>query len=466
MAIPLVVNGTTYDYPQVNDTDWGPDATDWAAAITSGTLQKAGGLFQLLAEADFGSSFGLKSLYYKTRTSNPASAGQFRLARTDVINFRNEANSADLSLGVSATNVLQFNGLDIANATDAVLKAAYTAKGTILAASAAATPAALAVGTNGFVLTADSAETTGVKWAAAGAGDVLGPASSTDNGFVRFNGLTGKVLKDSPATIVNADVNASAAIAYSKLNLSNSILNADINTSAAIAYSKLNLSNSILNADINASAAIAYSKLNLSTSIVNADISASAAIAYSKLAALTASRALVSDGSGVVSVATTTATEIGYVNGVTSAIQTQINTKQKTVITAQYYASAGTTSTTTQPIRFDQIVYDANTTVTTGAAWKFTAPVTGKAVVKCYIAAASGSNATYIAVYKNGSIYKVFAFCPNVSTDAVVNGGGFSIPLSATDYFDIRCQTSTAVAGNATQSSTSASSIDIEFYPD
>lgn len=46
---------------------------------------------------------------------------------------------------------------------------------------------------------------------------------------------------------------------------------------------------------------------------------------------LTASRALVSDGSGKVAVATTTATEIGYVNGVTSAIQTQIDGKQATI---------------------------------------------------------------------------------------------------------------------------------------
>lgn len=43
--------------------------------------------------------------------------------------------------------------------------------------------------------------------------------------------------------------------------------------------------------------------------------------------ALTASRAVVSNGSGVLAAATTTSTEIGYVNGVTSAIQTQINTK-------------------------------------------------------------------------------------------------------------------------------------------
>lgn len=61
--------------------------------------------------------------------------------------------------------------------------------------------------------------------------------------------------------------------------------------------------------------------------IVNADVNASAAIALTKLAAATASRALVSDGSGFITPATTTATEIGYVNGVTSAIQTQLNGK-------------------------------------------------------------------------------------------------------------------------------------------
>lgn len=67
--------------------------------------------------------------------------------------------------------------------------------------------------------------------------------------------------------------------------------------------------------------------LNTITNIENADIKAAAAIAVNKLAATTASRALVSDGSGFISAATTTATEIGYVNGVTSAIQTQINAK-------------------------------------------------------------------------------------------------------------------------------------------
>jgi len=66
---------------------------------------------------------------------------------------------------------------------------------------------------------------------------------------------------------------------------------------------------------------------NTITNLVNADIKASAAIAFSKMANLTASRALVSDGSGDVSVSAVTSTEVGYLDGVTSAIQTQIDTK-------------------------------------------------------------------------------------------------------------------------------------------
>ena len=61
--------------------------------------------------------------------------------------------------------------------------------------------------------------------------------------------------------------------------------------------------------------------------IVNADINASAAIEFSKMADLTASRALVSDGNGDVSVSAVTSTEIGYLDGVSSAIQTQLDTK-------------------------------------------------------------------------------------------------------------------------------------------
>ncbi len=61
--------------------------------------------------------------------------------------------------------------------------------------------------------------------------------------------------------------------------------------------------------------------------VVNASVASGAAIAFSKMADLTASRALVSDGSGDVSVSAVTSTEIGYLDGVTSAVQTQINAR-------------------------------------------------------------------------------------------------------------------------------------------
>ena len=81
---------------------------------------------------------------------------------------------------------------------------------------------------------------------------------------------------------------------------------------------------------------------NSITNIKNANIKAAAAIDLNKLAATTASRALVSDGSGFVTAATTTSTEIGYVNGVTSAIQTQLDAKQP--LDSELTAIAGLTS--------------------------------------------------------------------------------------------------------------------------
>lgn len=48
---------------------------------------------------------------------------------------------------------------------------------------------------------------------------------------------------------------------------------------------------------------------------------------------LTASRALASDGSGKVAVSSVTSTELGYLSGVTSAVQTQVDTKTAKLIT-------------------------------------------------------------------------------------------------------------------------------------
>lgn len=62
--------------------------------------------------------------------------------------------------------------LDVPSNAEAILDAILDAKGDLIVASAADTPARLAVGTNGHVLTADSAEALGLKWAAASGGGV------------------------------------------------------------------------------------------------------------------------------------------------------------------------------------------------------------------------------------------------------------------------------------------------------
>jgi len=53
---------------------------------------------------------------------------------------------------------------------DAISKGQFTAKGTLLSATAASTPGVLGVGANATVLTADSTEATGLKWATPAAG--------------------------------------------------------------------------------------------------------------------------------------------------------------------------------------------------------------------------------------------------------------------------------------------------------
>lgn len=116
MALTLTVNNVGFSFPQTGDQPpWGDGITNWASAVTTGMLQKAGGNFTLTADVNFGGTYGLVSAYFKSRSTNAASAGAFRLANSDLIKWRNFANSADLSLGVSSSNQLTFAGAAVGN---------------------------------------------------------------------------------------------------------------------------------------------------------------------------------------------------------------------------------------------------------------------------------------------------------------------------------------------------------------
>lgn len=67
--------------------------------------------------------------------------------------------------------------------------------------------------------------------------------------------------------------------------------------------------------------------------ITNVMVNSSAAIDLTKLAVMTASRAVVSDASGFLTPSAVTATELSYLSGVTSAIQTQIAAKMTNPMT-------------------------------------------------------------------------------------------------------------------------------------
>lgn len=71
------------------------------------------------------------------------------------------------AVGTNTTQLATTAFVNAEIANDAVLDSTFTAKGDLIAASAASTPARVAVGDDGFLLTADSTQSTGVKWAPA-----------------------------------------------------------------------------------------------------------------------------------------------------------------------------------------------------------------------------------------------------------------------------------------------------------
>jgi hypothetical protein len=138
---------------------------------------------------------------------------------------RAQAGSSNISHTAGASVKHVFTGDDatfftagVATADAAIPESTVTTKGDILAATASATVTRVGAGTNGYILTADSAEAAGIKWAAAtsqlpsqtgNAGEYLktdGTTASWEPAIATLN-LTFNAQTGTTYTLVAGDLN-------------------------------------------------------------------------------------------------------------------------------------------------------------------------------------------------------------------------------------------------------------------
>jgi hypothetical protein len=135
-----------------------------------------------------------------------------------------DASLVDLKGGTTGQVLSKASGTDMdftwvaQDDSNAIQNAIVDAKGDLIGATAADTPARLAVGANGTVLTADSAEATGLKWAAAGGGSLvyIGGASFTGSSSQSLNNVFTSTYEN---YFITLNVTSKSATSYTNFRL-------------------------------------------------------------------------------------------------------------------------------------------------------------------------------------------------------------------------------------------------------
>ena len=231
------------------------------------------------------------------------------------------------------------------NGHDVLTEALVDAKGDLLVASGADAVTRLAAGTNGYVLTANSSATNGIEWAAA-------PAVGAFETSIVFEGATADSFE---TTLTVTDPTADRTITFPDVNgtvVTTGDTGSVTNTMLAGSIANDKLTNSAIT--INGTS----TSLGGSRTLGSDDIAEGSTNKYftderaqDAVGNAVGTGLSYNDSTGAISVDTTTIqarvadvsdTEIGYLNGVTSAIQTQLDSKFATANASTTNISEGT----------------------------------------------------------------------------------------------------------------------------
>ena len=375
MSVNLTINGVAYPFPVQGDSPpWGSQVTAWAQAVTGGMLQKAGGVFTLTADVDFGGSYGLKATKFSTRTANPATSGLLRLANNETaVAWRDAANSTNLELAVNALDQLTFNGVAIQNAASYTNNRAIVSNGSgqLTAATTTATEIGYVNGVTGSIqgqIDAITSSLTGYVPYSGATGDVdLGvhdleaanvsvtgqlssgtPDTMTVNGGVITSNI--QANSDTLAVIESHTHNnspGSASIIYHARSRGTNASPAAVEDGdtlgifAAVGFDGTDyavggwitwiVDGTPGNNDMPTALIFGTTPDGANTPVERMRIRPTGAV---EIAGLTASRALATNSAKELVSSSVTDTELGYVSGVTSGIQTQLNARTMVVARA------------------------------------------------------------------------------------------------------------------------------------
>lgn len=306
MSILVPFNGSNYIIPTPNEIGWGTNLDNYLVAIANGTLQNIGGSFVLSNDVDFGGTNGVKSAYYKTRSSNIAGSGNFRLANNvDTISFRNFLNNADLALKVNTSNQLEFNGIPLAGAGVLTPNRALVSDGSGNVASSSVTDTEL-----GYLSGVTSAIQTQLN-------SKLNLSGGTLTGDLTFSSNRGIFFTDNTSNTIKITAPTSVTTYSLKWPSAQGAVNQYLTNDGS---GNLSWTNAAGTGTVNSGLANQLAYYASSSNVI------------SGLTSITGNRALVSNASGLPVASATTDTEIGFVSGVTSAIQTQLNAKASTTL--------------------------------------------------------------------------------------------------------------------------------------